>query len=174
MGMIGIVGVLCFIASLCLGFAFLVSSKTETRSTLKKSFLWFLLLGLGMIIVCAVSIYIEQSNRVMNRDLPPMKYENARLEDVLCDISKMQRVKFCLYERDLCDSKISFETTEKTSVKKVLSIITSQAQCKYKAGGYCGTCAGMITPIEIYKDANVRMKRDCIISIRDGEVKLMR
>jgi hypothetical protein len=174
MGMIGIVGILCFIASLGLGLAFLISRKPETRKSLKKSFLWFLLLGLCMIIVCAVYIYIEISHRVMNRDLPPMKYENARLEDVLRDISKMQRVRFWLYERDLCDSKISFETTEKTSVKKVLSIITSQAQCKYKSGDYCGTCGGMITPIEIYKDGNVRMKRDCIISISDGEVKLMR
>lgn len=99
-----------------------------------------------------------------------MKYANTELKDILSDISKMESsVEFRIYGEELSERKISIETTQKTSVKNVINLIVNQAKCKYKPGRYCGTCGGMITPIQIYEDDYTLKNSDYQLDIYDGE-----
>lgn len=85
----------------------------------------------------------------------PMNYENAPLAQVLQDFARQadsQRsyARFDINDKKMAEAKVTLRTESALPFKQALTLVLEPIGCEFWYG-LCGTCGGIIGPIQIYK-----------------------
>ena len=164
------IGILFISFSLFAGILFLIASihhNISDKIKFKGYFLRLVIVGLGICLIGILVNSILSPTLRIDRKIPPVKYENIALKDILNDIAttKAERVDFNIYGEDLANRKISIETHKPTSLKAVMDLISKEAKCQYKYG-HCGTCGALLGGITLYDNPDYYKQNSYPLYIR--------